>query len=270
MKSIKTHFGVIVSLVALLFSVQFGFFVNNLVANYELSMKNEYSIILVSSKDLMGIDINKTASEVANLQPISTDEIVDKIKGKISNENIKLLSQTLPKFYNVKLKFFPNNDELNKISEKLRKIDGVNKVEVFNKTHESIYRVLILVKGIVYIFTFLITILGLMLIHKQIRIWLFEHKERIDVMTLFGASFVLKSAKLYRMAIIDSVIATIIVVMFYLLLPSWSLFNKNMDAIGIATHTIVLPIDGIILFVISIALSIIAVSFVMTQARESR
>ena len=31
MKSIKTHFGVIISLVALLFSVQFGVFINNLI-----------------------------------------------------------------------------------------------------------------------------------------------------------------------------------------------------------------------------------------------
>ncbi|CZE49200.1 cell division protein FtsX [Campylobacter geochelonis] len=263
MRGIKTHFGVIISLVALLFSMQFGFFVNDLIKNYEFVMKNEYNIILVSKKELNKSDINATISEVADLEAISTKPMLKRLESKISKNSLDKLSQTLPKFYSVKLQFFPNNDELKTISEKLEKLDGISRVEVFAKAHDNVYRVLVLMKNLVYIFSFLITVLGLMLMLKQMRIWLYEHKERVEIMTLFGAPFFIKSFVLYKMAIVDSIISTIIVVLFYQFLPNFSFFQETMNIIGVSTQTIVLPEQGAVLFASSLILSLLIVTLVM-------
>ena len=93
MKSIKTHFGVIISLVALLFSVQFGVFINNLIKSYEISIQNEYNIVLVAKNELSLEAIKEVAPEVASISQIGTKTITDRLKGRISNENLANLNK---------------------------------------------------------------------------------------------------------------------------------------------------------------------------------
>ena len=133
MKSIKTHFGVIISLVALLFSVQFGVFINNLIKSYEISIQNEYNIVLVAKNELSLEAIKEVAPEVASISQIGTKTITDRLKGRISNENLANLNKNLPKFYSVKLSSFPNSRELEIIEEKLKNIGDLNRVEIFKK-----------------------------------------------------------------------------------------------------------------------------------------
>lgn len=267
MKAFKAHFGVSISLFALLFSLQCGIFVNNLILKYSNTMKNEYTIMLVSSLPLSLSGLKQSVQEVKNINPISTDLIISKFKGKISDDSLKLLSNSLPKFYNVELKFFPNFDELNTIRSKLTKINGIERVEVFQRKHDNIYRILILTKTVVYIFITLIIILSLMLMNKQIKIWIFEHKERLDVMTLFGASFFEKSISLYRLAIIDSIIATFLVTLFFCLLPLNHYFIALMQIINIKVNPISLS-DFFILLFTSWILSISGVSSVMRRSKD--
>ena len=80
MRSIKTHFGVIISLVALLFSVQFGVFINNLIKSYEVSIQNEYNIVLVAKNGLTLEAIKEVAPEVASIAEISTKSITNRLK----------------------------------------------------------------------------------------------------------------------------------------------------------------------------------------------
>ena len=72
MKSIKTHFGVIFSLVALLFSVQFGIFMSNLTKSYERSIQNEYNIVLVSKTSLSLQNAQKAVPKISSISEIST------------------------------------------------------------------------------------------------------------------------------------------------------------------------------------------------------
>lgn len=270
MKSIKTHFGVIISLVALLFSIQFGVFINNLSKNYEHTIQNQYNIVIVSKSDQNISNMQNSVSEVASITEVSTKNIIDRLKGKISDASLGNLRDNLPKFYSVKLKSFPSASELKSIEEKLLKIKNITRVEIFKKTYDDIHKVLTLLKSLVFGFTILIVILGLMLIYKQMRIWVYEHKDRIEIMDLFGASFILKSGKLYRMALIDSVIATIIVVCFYMLLPQWELFLTIVHNITPLDRAIELPIDGLCLFGWAISLSIIAVTLVMIEVGSKK
>ena len=270
MRSIKTHFGVIISLIALLFSIQFGFFINNITKSYEKSIQNEYNIVLASKKILNLEEIQKTIGEIESLTPINTDTIVEKMQNKISQNSLEELRKTLPKFYNVKLSFFPNSNELADIENRLKTVGNITKVEIFKKTHDDILRVLLLLKSLVYGFAFLIVILGIMLIYKQMRIWVFEHKERIEIMDIFGAPYSLKSSRLYKMALTDSFIATFIVVLFYYLLPYWEVFMKAISEFSNLDYAINLFVEAPILFIISIFLSLVAVTLVMIEIRRSK
>jgi len=260
------HFGVIISLVALLFSVQFSFLINSIIKSYENVMKDEYSIVIVSTKELSLESVN--LKEVSNLRNINPEEMLQKLKSKISPTSMEKLVETLPKFYDVTLSFFPNSDELKAVSENLKKVDGVSRVEVFAKSHNSIYNILLMLKKIVYIFSILTFILSLMLMLKQMRIWLFEHRKRVEIMILFGAPYMIKSFVLYKMVVLDSLIATIIVVLFYKFLPNFDLYSNALSSLGIMVNPIILPDQGVYLFGVSLIVSILAVTFVMLSINE--
>lgn len=266
LKKIKTHIGVVISLVALLFSIQFSFLINDLIKSYENVMKDEYSIVLVSSKELNLENLN--LKEVSNLHAIDPKNMLAKLEEKISKTSMEKLVQTLPKFYDVTLNFFPNSDELKTISENLKKVDGVSRVEVFAKSHNTIYNILLMLKKIVYVFSVLAFVLSLMLMLKQMRIWVYEHRKRVQIMMLFGAPYMIKSYVLYKMVILDSFIATIIVVLFYKFIPNLEIYSQAMNSLGIVVSSIALPQQALYLFGISLILSVSAVTFVMLSINE--
>jgi len=59
-------------------------------------------------------------------------------------------------------------------------------------------------------------IVSLFLIIKQMEIWKYAHKERMQVMEIFGAPLMLRSGVLFKVAIMDAFIATILTSMFFL------------------------------------------------------
>ena len=62
------------------------------------------------------------------------------------------------------------------------------------------------------------TIVSLFLIIKQMEIWKYAHKERMQVMEIFGAPLMLRSGVLFKVAFIDAIFATILVsaIFFYI------------------------------------------------------
>ncbi|QKG28939.1 FtsX-like permease family protein [Campylobacter sp. RM16187] len=269
MRSLKNHFGVIFPLIALLFCIQFITLVGNVIKDYEKLMSEDYNIIVVSSKDLNSSNIKPLVSDFESIERLSTKSVLDRLSKDISAKNLNILQNSLPKFYSIKLQIFPSVEYMEEIKAKLLKVNGVSRVETFSKTHNKIYKILNLIKKISEIFSILIVILGLMLVLKQMRIWLYEHKERIDIMTLFGASFWLKSGVLYKMAVVDSIIATIIVTVFYYLLPDFNVVSFMMDEVGLKIPNVDIIYEGGRLLAISLALSIIAVSLVMREAKKN-
>ncbi|QKF64433.1 FtsX-like permease family protein [Campylobacter corcagiensis] len=266
MKGFKTHFGVIISLVALLFSVQFVIFTSNLVDKYEDLMKSEYNIIAVAKGDLNATSIK----DIENVTKIDPSDMLNTLDGKISKNSLEKLKTTLPNFYSITLNIFPDKAKLDEISAKLMKIDGVSRVEVFAKAHSSIYKILLLIKNIVMLFSALIIVLGVMLMFKQMRIWLFEHKKRVEIMTLFGAPYLIKSFILYKMAVIDSVISALIVTVIYAYLPNLANFRAIFDLIQVVPNTINLPYDALFLLGLSLLISVLTVSIVMLSIKEGR
>ena len=156
---------------------------------------------------------------------------------------------------------------MQKIKDRISKISGVSRVETFSKTHDKIYKILQLIKNISAIFSALIGLIGLMLFSKQMRIWLYEHKERIEIMTLLGAPSWLKSGALYKTALFDSFIATVSVVVFYLILPDLQPIKDAVVELNINFPAIDVFYEGGVLLSVSLAISFFAVYLVMRKAR---
>lgn len=264
MRSIKTHFGVVFSLIGLIFSIQFCILTNEIMRGYEILLSKNYKIIVSSKFELKNEDF-KNLDGFKKIESINLNNFLQNLNGKVSQNTIKNLSEKLPKFYSMELLFFPNSDELNKIQEKIEKNSKIDKIEVFTKTHDSIYKILISLKFVIYTFAFIVIVLGTMLILKQIRIWIFEHKERIEIMTLFGASFIYKSSKLYKMAIFDSIISSLVVAILFYILPDFEITKEILNTLNLQFIYINLFELFAKLFGISLIISILAVSFVMIK-----
>jgi cell division protein ftsX len=267
MKSFKTHLSVIIPLVALLVGIQFILLVGRVVDEYESVMNKDYSIIIVSQNELNATDVKPLVYTFESLEPLSSKPVLEKLSKDISSKNIAVLQNALPKFYSLKLNAFPSAQYMQEIKDKISKINGVSRVETFSKTHDKIYKIMQLIKNISAIFSGLIGLIGLMLIAKQMRIWLYEHKERIEIMTLLGAPSWLKSGALYKTALFDSFIATVLVAVFYIILPDLQPVKEVATDLNINLPAIDLFYEGGVLLGVSLAISFFAVYLVMRKAR---
>ncbi|WP_180379305.1 cell division protein FtsX [Campylobacter lanienae] len=268
MRSFKSHISVIFPLVILLFAIEFSLMLGKFVSDYEFKMTSDYNIIIVSEIELNDNMLIPIIPTFASLTTLDANLILNRLKNDISAKNISVLKSILPKFYSLKLTNFPSKDVMVNIKANLSKIQGVKRVETFSKTHDQVYNMLILSKNIAEYFAILVGLLGLVLVFKQMRIWLYEHKRRVEIMTLFGAPYWLKSAMLYKLSIIDSIIATTLVVIFYAIFPALPSFKSAIFAVGFDQPNLNLLSDATILFGVSIGVSIIAVSLVMLLSRR--
>ena len=270
MKSIRTHLGVILPMICLLFSVQFILFVKNVVADYQKVITNSYNIVLVARKDLSSDRSVKFVREVQSIEPIDPSTVLSRLGDKISDENREKIASNLPYFYNVTLKFFPSNRELEMIGDKLRTLDGVTKVEVFSKSHDMVYSVFLLFKNTLYVFVALVIILGLVVLLKQMRIWVYEHRNRMEIIDYFGAPFAFKSRELYQIAVIDALIACAIVVAIYLAVPQSQYIGMLSTELGMEVRTISLFRDVPILICVALLIALLSVSAVMSKITKEQ
>ncbi|MDD3344186.1 MAG: ABC transporter permease, partial [Sulfurospirillaceae bacterium] len=219
MKSVSSHLSVILSVFVLLFCLQFATLINKVVDDYAQKITNDYSIVIVSSTEIKEEVLKKEVSEVSSLSEISSKKILDRLKNDMSSKNLALLQVALPKFYTIKLNVMPNQKNIQEIKAKLASIASITRVETFAKTHEKIFKMFLILQTTAYVFTTFIAIISVLLILKQVRIWVYEHSRRMSIMSLFGASFFMKSAMLYRMTIVDSMLSAILVSAIYFILP---------------------------------------------------
>ncbi len=61
------------------------------------------------------------------------------------------------------------------------------------------------------VFAVVISIVTMLLIMKELKIWQFKHSERMNIMGLFGAPTWLRSAVLFRLSIVDAIISSILI-----------------------------------------------------------
>ncbi|WP_169752962.1 cell division protein FtsX [Campylobacter mucosalis] len=266
MRSLKDNIGFILALIAILASVEFSFLSDKIVKNYEQLMANDYNIIIVSNKELLDTTLKPIIPTFASLEILGPQKILERLSNDVSAKNLSILQNALPKFYSLRLNAFPSSDYMNQIRAKILKLDGVSKVETFSKTHDKVYKILNITRSVSYVFMGLIALIGTLLMSRQISLWIYKHKERIEIMSLFGAPFMLKSAVLYKSAILDSILSTAIVVCLFKAMPSIQGIQNLLSQVDLIMPQIELK-DMFILFGIALTLGAFVVSIVMARAK---
>ncbi|MBD3830824.1 MAG: cell division protein FtsX [Arcobacter sp.] len=268
MKSFKNHISLVLALLGIVFSLQIFLVVERSIDSYKVNLANNYSLVVVSEKNLDAKNMIATNALIANIESLSVDNIIQKLNVGIDNKNMELLKITLPKFYKVSLEHYPSPSELKKLTRELLNTQYITKVETFEKTHDTTYRLLLLFKNVITIFAFSVVLVTILLISKELRIWQFKHNERMSIMGLFGAPSWLRSAVLFRLAIVDALLASILAFLVFSYLGSLPIVNEEFKNIGIDVVFFDYTYDFLLMLGVSMSVAILLASFVVMGHKE--
>jgi cell division transport system permease protein len=268
MKSIKNHLSLVIALLSILFSMQVFVVADRSIDAYKETLAHKYSVVIVSQKTLLEEEIFKINDIVASIEELKPDDAIERLNSGMSKKNMELLKVTLPKFYKLHLRYYPTPSEVKKLTKDLIGHNSIKKVEDFSHTHDTTYKLLLLFKGVVTVFALCIFVVTTLLIFKELRIWQFKHSERMSIMGLFGAPLWLRSAVLFRLAIVDAIIASILAygVFTYISLSPWIL--EQFSSIGIEIVIFDSVADFMKLSMIAVGLSILLASMIVLGHKE--
>jgi cell division transport system permease protein len=160
-----------------------------------------------------------------------------------------------------------NVSEIESIKKDLETDDRVKKVETFGSSYNSSYNLFSFIKLLIKVFILFMAIVSLFLVIKQMEIWRYAHKERMQVMEILGAPLMLRSGILFKVAFIDALWATLIVSVLFLYAKfSWAtqsgidMITSNQDALFKLT-------DIAILLVVALLIVIVAVFSVVASSK---
>ena len=268
MKSIKNHLSLVIALVSILFSIQILVIAERSIDKYKDKLANDYSIVVVSQKILDNNEMMQENSIISSVSTLAPDNVIKRLDTGMSTKNIELLKLTLPKFYNIKLKYYPSSSEIKVLTEKLLRKPSITKVENYSNSHDSTYKLLHLFKRVITIFSVSMLVVTMLLILKELKIWQFKHNERMNIMGLFGAPLWMRSAILFRLSIVDALIASLVSFILFTFIASDSWVNEQFDYIGIKVMIFDPLYDLIILTTISIVVSIVLASLIVLGHKE--
>ncbi len=268
MKSIKNHLSLVIALLSILFSLQVFMIVDRSIDSYKVNLATSYSVVVVSQKRLNTqdiIDSNKIINDVSQLTP---DTVIERLNTGMTAKNMELLKLTLPKFYKIKLTHYPTPREIEKLTKNLLSNKSITKVENFSHNHDTTYKLLLLFKTVITVFSISMLVVTTLLIFKELRIWQFKHNERMSIMGLFGAPTWLRSAVLFRLSIVDALIATALAFSLFSFISSSSWVLEQFDYIGIKIVIFDPLYDSLMLLGVSMFLSIMLASLIVLGHKE--
>ena len=268
MKSFKNHLSLVIALVSIVFSIQVFTVVDRSISAYKEKLTADYSLVVVSQSRLKSQELKGKIPTLASISEISPDSVIKKLNTKISKSNLELLKVTLPKFYKLQFTKYPSPQEVNKITKKLLKMKSIVKVESFATTHDTIYNLLLLFKTVISVLAFCIMIVTLLLIFKELKIWQFNHNERMSIMSLFGAPTWLRSAVLFRLAIVDALISSAVAFSIFAFISSSSWVSEQLHTIGINIIVFDKVNDFFVMLGVSLIVSNLLVAFIVLGHKE--
>ncbi len=269
MKSFKNHLSLVTALFSILFTIQIFIAVDRAIDSYEAELSKNYSIIVVASRSIKEDKFKAAHPIILKSEPVSVDDVLKRLTKDMKQKNIDLLKITLPKFYRISLKNYPSPTQIKSLNRALVKVLYVTKVESFSQTHDTLYNLLILMKYIVLILAIAILIVTSLLIIKEMRIWQFQHMDRMNIMALFGAPVWMRSAVLFRLVIVDAVLSSLLVIGTFFALDKEKWIHEKLHSVNIHIDIFMPFSDGAILFQVALAISILlATMIIMTHKEE--
>jgi cell division transport system permease protein len=266
---LKEHLSLIVALFIILFTLQVYFVIERTIYIYEMTLKNNYSMIVVSKNPLDPNIVKNDVDEIDKVVNIEADRVVERLKDELNKDDLGILKEQLPNFYRVFLKRYPTPTELIDLKEKIEKLEGITRVETYSKTHDQIFKLLVLFKDISDVFLIAIFLVSALLVIKEMRIWQFEHTERMHIMALFGAPIWMRSAVLFKVAITDAFISSVLVVLTFIFLDMSGWLHELFTMISVEVDIFEFFQDTFKLLAISIVISIMLAVVTILKNRES-
>ncbi len=268
MKSVKNHLSLVIALLSILFSMQVYFIVERAIDAYKVTLSKNYSVIAVSKGELSPDQFIKINKIISSVKEISPDSVIKRLSSDMKSTNIELLKLTLPKFYKLSLAYYPSPEEVKRLRDDLLENNSITKVEDFSHNHDTVYKLLLLFKKVVSLFSGFVLIVTVLLIFKELRIWQYKHNERMSIMGLFGAALWLRSAVLFRLSIVDALIASVLSIGTFMYLSSYPWIIEQFKSIGIDV-VIFNPVDDSLVIVgVAMSISIILASLIVLGHKE--
>ncbi|MDQ1245507.1 MAG: cell division transport system permease protein [Campylobacterota bacterium] len=268
MKSVKNHLSLVIALLSILFSMQVFFIVERSIDAYKVTLAKNYSVIAVSKKELSSSDFASINSIISDAKELSTDSVIKRLTSDMKSTNAELLKLALPRFYKLALTHYPAPQEIKKLRGDLLNESSITKVEDFSHTHDTTYKLLLLFKKVVSLFAVVVLVVTVLLIFKELRIWQYKHNERMTIMGLFGAALWLRSAVLFRLAIVDALVASFIAFGVFIYLSSHHWVAEQFSNIGISV-VVFNPIDDFLVILgVAMSISILLASLIVIGHKE--
>ena len=207
----------ILPLMAILLGIEFYLVFERTTNTYEKGLKEGYSMLAVTKKPMELTDFQALNEHISSAEKIKRESIVSEVAKGVSKSSSKEILAALPYFYNLGLDSYLHTSGLEKIKTDLESDANIKKVETFGSSYHSSYRLFSFIKLILKVFIVFMAVVSLFLIIKQMEIWKYAHKERMQVMEIFGAPMMLRSGVLFRVAFIDAIFSTMLVsgIFFY-------------------------------------------------------
>ncbi len=268
MKSLKNHFSLIAALFTILFTVQVYQILERSINSYEESLRANYAIVVIANSALEEASIKSRFSLVRSLEQISPDKVIKRLEKDMDKTSLGLLRASLPKFYRLSLEHYPEPEEVDILSAQLKNMKEIKRVESFSQTHDQIYKLLLLYKGITQVFAIAIFVVTLLLIAKEMRIWQFQHAERMNIMALFGAPIMLRSAVLFRLAIIDAIISASLILAVFAFIENGTWVEHYFQDMNIHVDIFNYAKDSFLHYSIALTLSVVLSLLLIINHKE--
>ncbi len=268
MTFVRNHLGLILPLFAILFAIEYMLVFDRVLKNYETRLQEQYTVIVVADKKVDVSRIEKANPLVKSVEPVDSESVLRRIRKQISKENIEKIKAIVPAFYTLKLLHYPDKKSLEKLRRDLLDIKGVKRVQIFEKVHDRLYAMLLFMKSNFYIFGAMLGLIGFLLVMKQMVIWQLEHKERMQIMALFGAPVWLRSGVLFRLAFVDALIAIALVATGMLYVMSDTRVKEVLDEMGIDGSLLLRFDDLAYLAAAGFGIALFCATWVVVRFRE--
>lgn len=267
MKLLKSFLSFTFPLIIMLSIFSIYLLVNKVVKNYEYSVSNDYAIIVITNTPF--IDIDELADiKVKNIETLSRKKIIDGVKENLSSSSLDLLNKKLPYFYKIHLEKFPTTRKLKKIKKELKQMINIKRVETFSTNHNQIYSLLILIQDIIFVLFVVVLVLSLLLLSKQIKIWFFEHNERISIIQLHGGSLLYSSKPIIKTIVLSALISSIVVITLLIVVVNNISYFVQPEIVSIMPKMIHLEFEVIEIFILSFIIPFITFFGLLIQYKS--
>jgi len=268
MRSVKNHLSLIIALFTIVFTMQVYIVVDRTVVAYENDLNENYSIVVVTEKKVSTDSLVAMSPKIKSAGEVSTKKVIDRLQSQMKQRHIDLLKLSLPHFYSLHLNHYPAPSEIQELRKKLKKNSNITRIEDFAQSHDTLYKLLLLFKSVVIIFAIAIFAVTSLLVIKEMRIWQFQHNERMSIMAMFGAPVWMRSAILFRLSIVDAIIASVLAIAAFIYADFLKVGNEQLQSIGIDVLLFDPLNDSLLIVGVALSLSILLATLIVIGHKE--